>query len=124
MSGDDFVRVRETFADSVIGRIMAAAAGASRSAWRTSATGNAARSLAARLTSMDRASLTARLAIVLAIAAGLQPLLMMLMPRTVVPALPWPAFAIVAVFAALVAWRANEVVTAWDSSRLARWIRR
>ena len=121
---NDFDQTRDAFAGSVIGRIFASLNRAGSNAWRTSATGRAARSMAVKFEAMPKASRLATIAAAVAIAAGVQPLLVQVMPKTVVPALPWPVFAIVAVFAAAAAWQAEPIVTAWQDSRLAGWLRR
>ena len=49
------------------------------------------------------------------IAAAMQPLLIVAMPLTVAPAVPWPAFALVAIFAGVAAWQAEALAAAWPS---------
>lgn len=115
----EFDHVRGAFASSVIGRVIVSADRAAKSAWRTSSTGSVARSIGSRLQPMP--ALIRTIAIAVSIAAIAQPPLITVMPRTVAPAMPWPAFALVAVFAAAVAWRAEAIVTAWPASRIARW---
>ena len=120
---DDFPLVRDAFAESVPGRLLAMIVRVAQSAWRTSAVGQAARARAARAVAMPPAHLVATIAAAVAIASAMQPLLISLMPPTVAPALPWPAFIIVAAFAAVIAWQPAAFVTAWRSSRFARWTR-
>lgn len=67
---------------------------------------------------MPAASVAATVAAAVAIASAMQPLLIALMPPTVAPALPWPAFIVIAAFAAVIAWQPAAFVTAWRSSRL------
>jgi hypothetical protein len=121
---DDFTLVREAFAESIPGRILAAGGRLTQSAWRTSVVRRTSRSMADRIAAMPAASLTGTAAAAIAFAAAIQPILMWLMPSTVVPAMPWPAFVITAMFAALIAWQRDAVVSAWRSSRWSRWIRR
>jgi len=113
---DDFPLVREAFAESVPGRVLAMIVRVVQSAWHTSAVGDAARSRAARAAAMPPAQLVATIAAAVAIASALQPLLISLMPPTVAPALPWPAFIVIAAFAALIAWQSAAFVTAWRNS--------
>ncbi len=112
--------VRAAFASSVIGRIIAWLSGAVGSAWRTSSTGNAARSIGGQWRATPAPMLIRTIAVAVVIAAVAQPLLISLMPRTVAPAMPWPAFALVAVFAAATAWQADAIAHTWPASRLYR----
>jgi hypothetical protein len=73
---------------------------------------------------MPTATRIRNIAIAIAIAAAIQPALVSAMPATVVPAVPWPVFAVVALFAAFAAWQAEAVVTAWPRSAIARWFGR
>ena len=120
----DFELVRGAFASSVIGRIVQWLSDAIGAAWRSSATGHAARSIGGRWQASARPAVIRTIAVAVWIAAAAQPILISLMPRTVAPAMPWPAFALVALFAAATAWQANAIVTAWPASHLARWTRR
>lgn len=117
---NDFPLVRDAFAESVAGRLLAMVTRVSESAWRTSAVGHTARSLAAQTSTMPAASVVSTIAVAVAIASAMQPLLIALMPPTVAPALPRPTFIIIAVFAALIAWQPAAFVTAWRSSRFSR----
>jgi hypothetical protein len=63
-------------------------------------------------------------AIAAVIAAAAQPFLMTMMPKAVVPAMPRPVFALIAIFAAGAAWLAEPLIAAWPGSRLAGWLRR
>ena len=112
--------VRDAFASSVIGRAIAWLGDVVESAWRTSSTGNAARSIGGQWRATPAPRLIRTIAVAVLIAAVAQPLLISLMPRTVAPAMPWPAFALVAVFAAATAWQADAIVHAWPASRLYR----
>ena len=116
----EFDRVNAALAASVPGRALIFLDGAIRSAWRTSSTGNATRSIGETLRNAPAPRLIQTAAAAIAIAAIVLPLLMMAMPATVAPALPRAAFALVAGFAALVAWQAEAIVNAWPNSRLAR----
>jgi len=118
----DFPLVRDAFADSVAGRLLATSMRAGQSAWRTSAVGHAARSLSDHAAAKP-ADVVATIAVAIAIASAMQPLLIALMPPTVAPALPWPAFIVIAAFAAVIASQPAAFVTAWRSSRFSRWTR-
>ncbi len=123
MTGE-FDRVRDAFASSAIGGALLAVERTIRAAWHSSFTATAARSIGSRLWTTPAPDLLRALAAAVAIAALVQPLLIVVMPRTVRPALPWAAYALTAAGAALTAWQAEAIVTAWPASRLARWIRR
>jgi len=123
MNGE-FPRVNAALASSVAGRALIFLDRAAASAWRTSAAGGAARATRRSLRAMPASRLIRTIAVAVLIAAGLQPLLISAMPATVVPALPVPAFALVAIFAGIAAWQADAIVTAWPHSFLARWIGR
>lgn len=116
----EFDHTRAAFSASVPGRILDSLGSAARSAWRTSITGGAVRFIAGELRAMPKAAVIRTIAVALLIAATAQPLLISLMPRTVAPAMPWPVFALVGVFAAAAAWQADAIVSAWPESRLAR----
>lgn len=117
----EFDHVREAFAASVVGKSASTLVGAAESAWQTSRSGRVARALAGTTAVAARIR---TLAIAVAIAAIMQPLLILMMPATVVPAVPTAAYIIVAMFALGAAWQADALVAAWPASRLARWIRR
>jgi hypothetical protein len=119
----DFDHVRTAFAASWIGGIFASWSGAVTKAWRSSSTAAMAQSLAGRAAAMPMARLIRNMTVAIATAALMQPLLIAIMPRTVAPALPWPLFAMLAVFAAAIAWHAEAFANAWPSSRVARWMR-
>jgi len=121
---DDFSLVRDAFAESVAGRALRAFADIVQAAWRTSVTARVTASMTSRTASMTPAQRLATVAGAIAIASALQPLLMMLMPRTVVPAFPSAAFAAIAMFAAAIAWRPAPFLAAWRDSLLSRWSRR
>ena len=121
---DDFTLVRDAFAESAIGRVLFACGRNARSAWRTSRAGRAARWCAENVSALNPPGLVGSVAVAIAIAAALQPLARLFMPRTIVPALPWPAYAIVAIFAVAAYWQRAAVVAAWPESRIARWLRR
>lgn len=116
----EFDHTRAAFSASVPGRILDSLGRATRSAWRTSITGGAVRSIAGELGAMPKPGVISTIAVAALIAASAQPLLASLMPRTVAPAMPWPFFAVVAVFAAAIVWQADAIVRAWPSSRLSR----
>jgi hypothetical protein len=119
----DFDRVNAALVSSVPGRLVVFLEDAIRSAWRSSSTGAASRSIGGTLRTMPAAERIRAIAVAVFIAAALQPLLIGAMPAAAAPALPWPAFAIVAGFAAVIAWKAEAFVSASRGSRLARWIR-
>ena len=119
----EFDYARQAFATSAIGRGAAGLGATARSAWEASRSGRALRS---NVRSLEATSLPARIraiAIAVMVAAAMQPLLILAMPATVAPALPWPAFVLVAMFAAAAASRAEAFAAAWPASRLARWLR-
>ncbi len=120
----DFDLIREAFASSLIGRMFATCDDAARAAWLKSRIGGAVRSIDRSRRSEPPATSIRTIALAIAIAAIMQPLLIKLMPMTVAPAMPWTAFALVAVFAGAIAWQAEAVARAWPSSRLAVWLRR
>jgi hypothetical protein len=121
---NDFPLVRAAFADSIPGRILRALTQLLSAAWGSAVVGQAFRSVAGSARAASKGSTVASIAGAVAIASAMQPLLITLMPLTVVPALPWPAFLIVAGFAAAIAWRPEPFVSAWANSWLARRIRR
>ena len=121
---DDFARARASFADSMIGRVMASTALAVGSAWANSAMAAVLLRLRGRIATASASSLTVHVAVAVAIAAAMQPALALAMPRTVTPALPWPAYMIVAAFAMVIALRSEAIVRAWNSSLLRHWIKR
>ena len=120
----EFDHVRHSFAASMFGRGGRALGEAAERAWGTSRSGQALRSAARTLQAMPRHTTIRAVALAVTIAATMQPLLGLAMPLTAVPALPWPAFALVGIFAAAVAWHAEAVAAAWPSSRFARWFHR
>lgn len=119
----EFDAVRASFASSRPGRLFAAATEAVKAAWRTSAAGAAARSICSAIRATPAASLIRTIAVAVAIAAAVQPMLIAVMPPTVAPAIPRALFAVIAVFAGLVAWRADAIDSAWSTSTLARLLR-
>jgi len=123
MAGD-FDRVRDAFASSLAGRGLGAIERTLLSAWRSSSSGAAAKSIRQALDAMPPPALIRTIAIAVMIAAVAQPFLMRMMPTAVVPAMPWTVFALIAIFAAGAAWQADSLIAAWPASRLARWIRR
>ena len=63
-------------------------------------------------------------AVAVTIAAALQPLLIMTMPATIMPAMPRFAFIAAAILAAIAAWQAPAFIKAWPASAPARLFRR
>jgi len=119
----EFDHVRRAFAASMFGRGGRALCEAVERAWATSRSGQALRSAARTLQAMPRPTTIRAVALAVTIAATMQPLLGLAMPLTAAPALPWPAFTLVGIFAAAAAWHAEAVAAAWPSSRFARWFR-
>ena len=119
----EFDHVRRAFAGSAPGRGAAAIGNAMSRAWQTSRSGDAVRSTARAIAALPEGARTRMIAIAVIIAALAQPLLIRFMPATVVPALPLFAYLIVAAVAAVTAWHADALASAWPSSRLRRWLR-
>jgi len=107
----EFVRVRATFASSILGRLLAWLAQSVAAAWRTSAFHSTTRRLQGHWRTTP-ASVIRATAISVAIAAAMQPLLIRMMPETVKPAMPTSVFVIVAVLAAALALLAPHRPTA------------
>ena len=120
----DFEQVRAAFGASLPGRFLSRLQVVTRASWGSSHIGAAARSLDARIRTTSKTTLVRAAAAAALTFAVTQPLLMGLMPRTVAPATPWPAFVVIAILAAVAAWQAETVVATWPASRLARWLRR
>ena len=119
----EFDHTRQAFATSVIGRAAAALGATARSAWKASRIGRALRSMKESLAATSLPARIRAMAIIVLVAAAMQPVLILAMPATVAPALPWPAFVLVAMFAAVAASQAEAFAAAWPASRLARWLR-
>ena len=119
----EFDHTRHALATSTLGRGAAALGAAAGSAWETSRTGRALRSMQQSLEAAETPSRIRAIAIAVMIAAAMQPVFVLAMPLTVAPALPRLAFVLVAGFAGAAAWQAEALAAAWSSSRLARWIR-
>jgi hypothetical protein len=116
----EFDHTREAFATSALGRVLTSFGTAAEAAWTTSRTGRVVRGIRR---SFDEAPPPARIravAIAVMAAAAMQPLLILAMPVSVAPALPWQAFVLAAVFAGIVAWRAEAMAAAWPASRVGR----
>ena len=118
----EFDHVHAAFNASTPGRIVAGVIGAVASAWRTSRLGRM-RNAAAGLQLAPAPMVIRYAAIAVAIAAGLQPRLMWMMPVTVKPGIPAAVFAAIALVAAAAASRPEAVAAAWPASRAARWLR-
>ena len=116
----DFERTEAALASSFAGRVLGFVDDAIASAWRSSSAGAAFRSFRAALQVTPEAMVIRTVAVAIMIAAALQPLLISQMPATVVPAMPWPAYAVAALFAAFAAWQARAIAAAWRDSRIAR----
>jgi hypothetical protein len=117
---NEFDRVRSAFRSSLPGRLLIAGSDAIRAALRTSMVVSAVR---AALVRHDAAVIVRFGATAIAIAAAIQPLLIVMMPLAARPALSPISYAGVAALATTAAWNAERVVTAWRSSRPARLLR-
>jgi hypothetical protein len=117
----EFDHVHAAFAASTPGRAVAGVTGAMASAWRTSRLARVRNSV---VTSQPAPTLIRYAAIAVAVAAGLQPLLMWMMPITVKPGTPAAVFVAIALLAVAVASRPEAIAAAWPGSRLTRWLRR
>ena len=120
----EFDRVDAALASSTPGRALNFLDNAIRAAWRTSTTAATTRSAGRALHDVPAPVLVRMIAVAVLIAVVMQPLLISVMPVTVAPAMPWPAYALEAVFAGIAAWKAEAVAKAWPDSALARWFRR
>jgi predicted membrane channel-forming protein YqfA (hemolysin III family) len=118
----DFDNVRAAFASSIAGRALAGAERAIESAWRSSSFRTAMRTISHN--DQPATDLVRTIAIAIAIAAAIQPVLIVMMPRVARPWMPWIVFIAVAMIASAVAWRPAPVASTWPQSRLARWLRR
>ena len=117
MTGD-FDHVRDAFARSVIGRIVSILNAASDRAWRSSVV----RRVLQSRHSPNAAQSIRSVALAVAVAMIVQPLLITAMPRTVAPGLAWWAYVSLALLCGLIAAQAEAIATAWPSSRLRRLI--
>lgn len=120
----DFERTDAALASSAAGRTLSFLGRAIESASHTSSAVAAARSLRRAAQAMPAPALLRTIAVAVVIAAALQPLLITAMPATVMPAVPWYAFAVVAIFSAVAAWQAPAILKAWPASMPARVFRR
>jgi hypothetical protein len=118
----EFDRVREAFASSLPGRVLAGTQQALASGWRSSRFASAMR--AAVRTVPPPIDRVRAIAIAIAIAAALQPPLIVMMPRTARPWMPWIVFVVIALIAAAAAWRPSVIAASWPQSWLARRLRR
>lgn len=119
----DFDLVRASFAASRPARACASIRRITVAAWRTSSFRAAIHGTAGHWPRLPAPALIRTVAITLAVAAAMQPLLMWMMPLAVRPALPWQFFAAIAVLLALAAWRPDVIANAWPTSRVGRWLR-
>ena len=120
----EFSRVDAALASSLAGRAIGFLNDALGAAWDRSSSGALARALGRAWRHTPAPASIRAVAVAIAIAAGLQPVLISVMPATVVPAIPRPAFIVIAIFAALAAWQAEMIARAWPDSIFARGIRR
>ncbi|HJU41492.1 MAG TPA: hypothetical protein VJ691_01715 [Vicinamibacterales bacterium] len=123
MTGE-FDYTRAAFRSSRPARAWAAVQQTGTMAWRRSPLRAAVQRFGGGLAKTPRPILIRAAAVAVAVAAGLQPILMWMMPPTVRPAIPPYVFIAIALLAAVAAWRCDDVATAWPSSRAARWLRR
>jgi hypothetical protein len=119
----EFDHVQAAFAASTPGRAVAGVTRAMASAWRTSRLGRV-RHLAGSWRLAPASAWIRHVAVAVAVAAGLQPLAMAMLPATLRPATPAAAFVAIALLAVIAGWRAEAVAAAWHGSRLAGWLRR
>ena len=108
MTGE-FDRVRAAFWSSLPARLLIGLGSVIRSAWRASFCKAKTDGVARALSSMSSAQRIQVAAIAGGGAAGLQPLLMWMMPETVRPAMPLAVFFGVVLIAAFVAWQATPL---------------
>jgi hypothetical protein len=120
----DFARVDAVLASSAAAGALRYFKHAIRAASRSSSAVAVARSTRAAVRATPATTLIRTTAVAVVIAAALQPLLISAMPATVVPAMPWPAYVLVAIFAILAAWQAEAIVRAWSTSALTGLFRR
>jgi hypothetical protein len=116
----EFDRVLAVCGASLAGRAIDAAVIAAEAAWRSSTVVSVLRS---KLTGHPPTVVVRTAAIVIAVAAALQPLLIQMMPATARPAMPAAAYVVVAVMAAGIAIKSRDVVSAWPASWLSRRLR-
>jgi hypothetical protein len=119
----EFDHARAAFAASTPGRALAGVTRAIASAWRTSRVGRV-RNIAGTLRLAPAPLLIRHIALAVAAAAGLQPLLIWVMPRTVRPGIPAAAFVAIALVAAAAASAPDAIAASWPGSRFGRWLRR
>ena len=120
----DFERTHAAMMSSAFGRAFGFLGDAIKAAWRASSTGRMARACRRAADEMPATTQLQTVAVAVAIAAALQPLLILTMPATVMPAMPWFAFVAIAIFAATIAYRAPAFIKAWPTSAPARLFRR
>lgn len=120
----DFQRTNAALASSTPGRLMNFLDDALRSAWRDSSTGAFSRFIGQAWKASPSTTLIRGVAVMVMIAAAMQPLLMRLMPATVVPAMPAFVFVVLAMVAACAAWQPAAIASAWSTSAAARLFRR
>jgi hypothetical protein len=118
----EFDHVRAAFASSVPGRLLSGTQHIIASSWASSSFGSAVRRAA--LAMPPATGLVRMTAIAIAIAAALQPVLIVMMPRTARSWMPWIVFGVTALLALTAASRPDAIVMSWTQSRLARWLRR
>jgi hypothetical protein len=121
---DEFERTNAALASSTPGRLLSFLDDALRAAWRNSSVGAFSQSIGRTWKTSSSATSIRAAAIALMIGAAMQPLLMLAMPATVVPAIPAFAFITIAVFAGVAAWQAEAMANAWRTSAAARLFRR
>ena len=105
----DFDHLRAAFWSSLPAKLLMRIAEAMRSAWRSSFFHAKTTPVAHAVFSLPAAQRIRLAAIAAAVAAGLQPLLMWMMPATIRPAMPVAVFIGVVLIAAFVAWQAGPL---------------
>lgn len=119
MTGD-FDLVRASFASSRLARAWGWLLRVTAPAWRASSLRTAIQDAAGRLPGMTAPHLIRVIAVAIAVAAVLQPLLMRIMPLAVRPAVPAYAFVAIALIATVAAWRPEAIAAAWPASWIGR----
>lgn len=119
----EFDQVRAVLARSLPGRAWSAIGRRSTAAWRTSFFAAAIRRVAGGWRTTTADGRISAIALMVAVASALQLLLIQWMPLTIRPAVPAIVFVVVAMLAAIVAWRADAIARSWPSSRFARILR-
>ena len=105
----EFDHVRAAFWSSLPARVLTRLGILTRSAWRSSFFNAKTTRVARAVSSRPAAERIQMAAVAVAVAAGLQPPLMWMMPATIRPAMPVAVFIGVVLIAAFVAWQAGPL---------------